>query len=1075
MDFLARFLYKKPEIKSEPKLSIDNTIAGTINQAGRDINLITASADDLRELLQLQENGQVVALKNLVEDSAEECRTALSEKVLSEVDKILSLMQKTNYAGCDEDLRSRFKLYELIREILLGNEQKKSNVALWQMLERSCYSAEVSLLKRICSDPTDVTSGELWQQQPEIQACIVEVAFRRGYYGEIVKWYDSYTSQATSGHVDAPHPPIKTDLCLFYIASSAFNLRDYHKASGLYAKLENNDTFQNRARRLEVKRMRLASLVMETMLTAGRDGKQRLELAAGDLFDSLQGSGSDGSEVTCRNYAPWLVLLDAFLKLNDDRFWQVYKHLPEELKVTSYLPSMPGLFYERSGKWQDAVDYYLAHNWKESPDLFMRLMACRLILKEPEIMLKELGEFHGGPEYAKAISSLRLAALAELKSDDFEVEFMREWSRDDLTVDDRIEFAIVLDPSKGSLHDKIFAESVLSLVKQISKSYHLADSRHLVGLALLLASFGHHENAVALLGCEGISDLLCEDETLAYGFVERTGPVRLAENGVLEIIQDPSELEGRVLLAGYFIKQGILTGDFLRHQCLCLRALGKNNDALSCAKQWFKNTSDPEAAASIISTSRCGADLSSDILNKCIQVLENSDIPSYVMGAAFASNTAGDWKKADYLAYKSLFLSGDNLDEELLRNWFYYLLRTNERHQAKQLLERVSSACTVSLAVKPVEGHNESLTDAAGRWICLDCESDLINREDFDSNRSLHMEHTKPGDIWYENLLHKKCGDEVKTDGVVYVIKEIRERYDGSAEYVSRIFDRFIPEYVPGQTMNTAFKVAFDMNDPEGSVKTLCEIAYSNRANERHNFEFRLTQYKQEGSQIGLPLDFLPPHGYEDYLKMVRTLLFSNLAKLNATSMTELQTHGPYIVSLSALAVMVVTGLTGVLQEVNGNVLVTNSTTDFVKFMMSEERKLQLESPCSFVPESSNTWHLEKRDPTLVDQLLEMYELCRSTEQIEVSSDERQEFYAKFSTVKIAVEQCHLNPCQIDCIIAARKLRGSVIYDDRFFRTIAAGVCHVGAGNSLTLIDSMIDREKADEARRILLNTGYRG
>lgn len=116
---------------------------------------------------------------------------------------------------------------------------------------------------------------------------------------------------------------------------------------------------------------------------------------------------------------------------------------------------------------------------------------------------------------------------------------------------------------------------------------------------------------------------------------------------------------------------------------------------------------------------------------------------------------------------------------------------------------------------------------------------------------------------------------------------------------------------------------------------------------------------------------------------------------------------------------------------------------------------------------------MDKRDPKILEIIQDIYEYCCEIEEVDVSIKDRKLFFEKNTTLGFC-DNSLVNACQFDPIIAAQKLNGSVIYDDRFFGRISDNLCGVCSLTTESLIDKLDNKDNSIKAKKKLSKTGYK-
>lgn len=1068
-DRLFSFKNDNPTIN----INIGRVEHSNITCAGRDVNII--NTEEFQHIQSLMDSGQIVALKQFVLEKADNCQKALCEKDLKDALSIISLIKNTDYPGCDNTLKVRFKLYELVYKIMLEKDNDDNSNILWQLLSDSSCKEQIIFLKKICFDSGTVFFDDFINQCPVLQACGLDVLFRKKQYQNIISWY-----QLAKRRIDKKdqnkHDGSVSNFLTYYAAHSAFNLRNYQFALSLYKELEKNESYCNRIRRFEIKGMCRATETILASRLLDNQGKVKLQQSKSALQYILINSQEKELVSNVQSVLLWQILLWACIMSDDDSFLSTYEKIPKELQKNKTIMITKGIFFESKFQWNKAESFYLGMDWENSEDIFVRLMTCYFYQRKYEQIISYV-ESVGAKSGFSLISMklLRLGALAQTRPDIFVSEFEHEWKNSDLDNNSRAKFSLCLNSCMGEKHKKLFTNYVIPWLIQMQKEQLVIDFETGLGLVFMLISFGKYKSASSIMDDNFMEELKYCVPSIHFSFLEIVHPFSVNKNGDIGQIIDRTELEGRIAIADRFILHDILVCDFLKLKMYCLFHLKRTDDSLICAKDCFTKFHDSDAASMMISLSQDGSLLQKDELKKCIENLEKSIYPIDVIVAAIASESLGDSNHADLLFYKALYMDNGANSESFIRACVSFYMKTIGRHKEKIQFSSVRDGCAIKLIEITPDKTDTNNSDFSPivRWLCIDCERDFIGNETSKKNLSLGMKHVTPDSLIYEKIIDKKVGNTVKLDSVFYTISEIVSRDFKAREYVMKfLFDK-------AQTSNfykdgfQVYQLKVDPNNPEQMAKSLSKFVYDLGSSSRETYERMHSMYSNKNNPWGIPIELLSVNGYGNYINVIKMLLFCKDEELNVYRSVGIKEKTPFIISLSSLFVMGVLDLLWILHEIPTDIKIPSSVKNFVAYLAKSQRKLQDESEFNFVAINENDFFLDKRDPKILEILQDIYEYCCGIEEVDVSIKDRKIFFEKNTTLGFC-DNSLVNACQFDPIIAAQKLNGSVIYDDRFFGRISDNLCGVCSLTTESLIDKLDNKDNSIKAKKKLSKTGYK-
>lgn len=200
------------------------------------------------------------------------------------------------------------------------------------------------------------------------------------------------------------------------------------------------------------------------------------------------------------------------------------------------------------------------------------------------------------------------------------------------------------------------------------------------------------------------------------------------------------------------------------------------------------------------------------------------------------------------------------------------------------------------------------------------------------------------------------------------------------------------------------------------------------------------TFWKNNDSPIGIPIEWICNGNYDEYIEVVRTLLFGENQTLYAGASTFIpdMVKYSYVVTVSTLVVMSLFNALDLLGRIKDRIIIPESTVIFLKKRVDNQKKTQVVSPGKMITLPDGKFKIIPLDKTIKDTWESILEVCTYFKICKVSNDEIIGFdIAPGISAEMLGSSLKLEKCQIDSYILARRENAIYISDDLFYRKLA--------------------------------------
>lgn len=820
---------------------------------------------------------------------------------------------------------------------------------------------------------------EIHSLRPESQAFVLNRFFVKGMYCTIVSEYVNLKQD-------------ENDLSItwkYYAGISYFNMHSFEEAE----KCLNGVFPVTKCKMHEMVAIlsRIQYLFWNNCLKHSAEGLQ-------SAFADLESLLKNHPEAKCGNENLVLgIELQYYFSKDLNLFKSKYQELSPLEKASDEATYYWALSCECEGKFEVALELYQKLKADDDYNIQARIMFCHLMLQKWEkvISIYNLIPVECRTSYHE---SVMLRALFHVDLDKYQVQLKKIVKKYIGDVDDMFYLACATENRVTDFDETIFP------VLQESKSEILSHNNSSIkfGYANLLILSHHGEVAADIL--KTIED---------YDVIDMQSIQLMGENLYRECNIEPSTIER---IAELFIDQNREMVLFMKIKYNALLAQRKYLSALKNAKEIYKLTNALGDAYTVVTLA-----INVDSDNMCeympyIHSLMQSKNPEYLMAVAVADLRMGKSDEADRSGYYAMMCLDGEESFDIYGKYVGLNFMSVYEHKGKEVEpEFVKENSAVS-----VRCDDEVLT------FCLEDMNDGWNLEKSQACDSVHIYYSNP--IYYQ-LLDKRLGDSVIIDQKTYKVVSILDKYVYAF--------RFALNKLVNDPQKSPFPfVAINASSADELIEQLQKSIPETAGNGV------LESYINPTNPFGIPIEAICNNRYEDYMEVVRVLLFQENQKLYAGNPIVFQNDEKiryqYVVTIPTLVVMCQFQALDCLKSMADQIIIPKSTIKFVRKCAYQQKKLQDVSPGKLVNLPGGRFMLFSRDEMMKDAWNSILEICSKFKICDVSKEEvmNLDIVAGMSAETLFASG-DFDQWKIDSFVLAKRENAIYVSDDAFYRMLA--------------------------------------
>ena len=896
------------------------------------------------------------------------------------------------------------------------------------------FRAEAQWLIDFYKNPSELTIHDFEGHSPTAQACAIDRLFTAQYWSNIVQLYDAVREKAD--------PEIHVTLDLYY-GLSLLNLQISDKASQIM-----HDLYDRTKQQRVLLYATFADIRLENSIyQSGRNGNRtRLQTLLKQL-DGFKG---------LKQYKQQELLVAAlsleamyYLGHSDKEFLEKaifeYDAYSEATRQHSVIQYIYALCLELNGEKDKAISIYDRLPWKTELGIAERYMTV-LFLQHNMDQMKYV--YQNLEDRARTIRAKALYLLAlDRSGDEIYIKSFREavtFCRGNLGdlyllayyADKREALDIVLPELRNRIADGALQELCFAQKEELLTLFaHLHEAELLETVLKTIEEIGSMNTAVIGEIYRALFEIANKEYTLQSTSLQKNATFEAAERTV-----------------DLFLNKGLAKKLFLQVKVLCAGARKLPISSLVYSKQLFQLSPDIEIARNIVACLFDRREKDPTQYAPYLEVLEKSEKPDHCIVVASAHLLLGYEERAEFFAYKALYVLNGTDDYDTYRSYFGLFNYFLNRSKTIPLRSARGSVVITMEEVNP-NGEPDRLI------ICLDSEADFCDAE----NRSLGIEHLIPTSHEYVKLHGAGITQEMNFRGKKYKITEITPRSHYCIKFIMKKIEEN-PEKFDGviwmvstENMEEAIEQIRELSDNEENAKS------------------RLKTYHFGDSSIGLPVDVIGSCDYDKYVAALKYLLYTPDEALYAGEpVYDDETGQKYIPTLSTLVLFAILKRLDVLEAFRPEMVIPDSYLSFFREEYSKAiSAVQASSSMlSFVEGKPVLQEVDKSIPDIWEGIIQFCSGCETT----TLSDEERMSLGLYGEVtgEMLFTALKLSSIHLDAFALAKRENATLICDDLFFRKIATSI-GIRNLNIVSLIQHLANKECLSDVVMSISKTNYIG
>ena len=722
------------------------------------------------------------------------------------------------------------------------------------------------------------------------------------------------------------------------------------------------------------------------------------------------------------------VKLKVLLVMEAEEFLDEYSSLSEEQRNDVNFRFLLGNYYQIQKGYDNAISIYVELIESEIiTEVTYSIMICYLFQKKYADII-ELFEGADTPQVAATIT-IYLIAIHHQTPDDFDVLFNKYFYDNCNGVDDLFSFLDLYDYNayvKEALYIKIdeFKYQIIetSKVKRIMFAFFVVEIPDMDLSKLFLASIKNYT--------PNDLDMVCS------------------------LLSHITDIKLREEVAEWFVDNNLKSPAILNIQAGCYMNRKKDASAFSLLQESFAIYQDKQVAVKLVNLAAIIDTVKISDIQEYLDFISLNNEPQILLIAAQTYCKFGLYDKAEALSYKAIYLLNNYDDSQLFRLYLsIYFKMISSVSREKIEFDRVNDDVVVILS--PFESDYETVEETTPLVICINQELDLCN-----NNNAIGALHVSKTSLLYLKLNNKKIQDTIVHNGQSYKIESIINKHVHTFRYILLRVDDSKDDYF-------LRKISIDINkDVKQQIhEVLCEYKPTDNL---------LDSYYFKDNPVGLPIECINHCEYDDYVKVVRFLLYSEKEVLYAgLNQIEFDLNQSYVITLPTLVISKILDQLSLLKHYRANIFISETLLNFIKERSENASKTLVVSPGKIFFNEWGDLLLDPSDKSMPDFWNAIYEISLEFNLCGVTSDDRFDFIKQHSGIDVeeffAKTQVHI--CQWDSLIVAQKHSLVLLSDDLFFRRWGEGI-GIQSVNHIYLYPKM-KFEEQKEAYAKLLKTNY--
>lgn len=416
----------------------------------------------------------------------------------------------------------------------------------------------------------------------------------------------------------------------------------------------------------------------------------------------------------------------------------------------------------------------------------------------------------------------------------------------------------------------------------------------------------------------------------------------------------------------------------------------------------------------------------------CTYIISKTKRSDMLMIVAIAYNFLGNSRTADELAFQSLYLAGNKVNEDLMQQYIWMQM-TRIQHSVSDNIKTFDCIDKDCMCILCNKINNEVINLCINSQRCYESyDMKIFNAKHISMENEIAIE-----------LIGAKIDDEVELDGEQYIVKELMDKYIYLFRYITQLYTDSYPK--------SKFLTIIDTTDTE---KMLNDIRnYSDQFYKGKNI---IESYKFDEGNFGIPLDILTRGESNQYINVVDWLLNNEKQVLYSgerNNNLNLKLYDTVILTLSSIVILYKLNKLYLLNEIKSKIIIPTSLKEeiFNCYKNSVIMKKRGGGRLVFLDDSDKTpLFLDNKSNTIDRQWKNIYEYVKTLRTEDINEFELDSTSDKLYSI--------CNIFEAESIILCKKYNGVLLCDDLFLRRVS-NIINVDNTNILSLINVNSDEE----------------
>lgn len=416
----------------------------------------------------------------------------------------------------------------------------------------------------------------------------------------------------------------------------------------------------------------------------------------------------------------------------------------------------------------------------------------------------------------------------------------------------------------------------------------------------------------------------------------------------------------------------------------------------------------------------------------CTYIRSKTNRSDMLMIVAMAYDFMGKSGTADELSFQALYSEKNNISENLMQQ-FIGMHMSRILHSVTDKIntfDRIGEDCVCSLCNK---ANNEVIN------ICINSQRSYESGE----NKIFNAKHISMNNDLAIELLGLEINDEVELNGVLYIVKDLVDKYVYLFRYITQLFTDLNPK--------SKFLRTIEISNPDNILEDI--RCFCNEFDKGNSI---IDLYKFDDKNIGIPLDLLTQSEFNQYINLVDLLLNNKnqiLYSGERNHNVDFNSYNTVVLTLSSIVILYELNKLYLLDNIKDKIIIPASLKNeiFNCYKNAVIMKKRGGGRLFFSNDSDKTaLFIDNKENNIDKQWKDIYEYVKS-----LKTEDMGEFQMD-KTLNNLLKFCNI--CQCESILLCKKYNAIVLCDDLFLRRMCT-LMNADNTNIVSLIDVINDEE----------------